>query len=409
MSRIGALLAPSMVALARAVPELLLLRILPPALRWDPDSLAVAVAGPAPVAVFVGPANSAGQAYRWALAIRREFEDASAVSLATIPRGARSAAFPVDIAVPLAATVFSRRWQRAQRRELVNGFTHVLIESGRHPVRGVTGGSAADPVRELTRAGLRTAFLWHGSDIRLPSAHARSESDSPFGPRGSYPKDQTERLERNAAANLKAVAELDVPVFVSTPGLLDVPRSVWLPVVVDIASWATSDRPLTSERPVVAFAPSNPAMKGDPRIDAQLRRLETEGLITYRRVEGVAAVEMPQLYRSADIVLDQFRLGDYGVTACEAMAAGRVVVGHVTDRVRTEVLRATGRELPIVESRLDAVEETIRALIEDRSGAQAVAASGRSYVEAVHDGRASAQALSGFLGFSGGPGGAERG
>ena len=69
-----------------------------------------------------------------------------------------------------------------------------------------------------------------------------------------------------------------------------------------------------------SFAPSNSALKGDPSIDAQLRGLEREGLIEYRRVEGIPYSNMPQLYRTADIVLDQFRLGDYGVSACEAMA-----------------------------------------------------------------------------------------
>ncbi|MCD5347776.1 hypothetical protein [Agromyces sp. S2-1-8] len=400
MSGLGSVLAPLAPMLARLVPEPLLLRVLPSGLRWDPTGLAVAVAPSSRVAVFIGPANSAGQGFRWANAIRNDLDGAAAVSLATIPRGARNPAFPVDVAVPLAATVFSRRWQRAQRRELVEGFSHALIESGRHPFRGALGGSAADPLRELSRSGLSVAFLWHGSDIRLPSAHARSEPDSPFGRSGSYPDDQTARLERNAAANLEAVAESDFPVFVSTPGLLDVPRAVWLPVVVDIDSWTAPDAPLTSDRPVVAYAPSNPAMKGDPSIDARLQRLDARGVIRYRRLEGVPATEMPGVYRAADIVLDQFRLGDYGVAACEAMAAGRVVVGHVSDRVRTEVQRATGRELPIVESRIDAVEETVLALLDDRAGARAMAASGRAFVEAVHDGRASARTLSEFLGTS---------
>ena len=398
MSKVGSWLSTAAPAIAGLIPEPLLLRMLPADLRWDPRGLAVAVAPPASVALFVGPANSAGQGYQWAHAVGREFEQASAVSLGTIPRGAREALFPADVSVPLAATIFSRRWQRAQRRALASGFTHALIDSGRHPYRGAAAGSAADSLHEVARSGLSVAFLWHGSDIRLPSAHAQIERDSPFGPNGSYPKDQTARLERNAAANLKAVAESEFPVFVSTAGLLDVPRAQWLPVVIDVSSWASPDAPLTSDRPIVAFAPSNPAMKGDPSIDAQLRALEERGLIKYRRVEGVPSDRMPELYRSSDIVLDQFRLGDYGVAACEAMAAGRVVVGHVSDEVRAHVRSATGRELPIVEARLGDVERTIRAVLDDRAGARAIAASGRTFVETVHDGRASARALATFLG-----------
>ncbi len=40
---------------------------------------------------------------------------------------------------------------------------------------------------------------------------------------------------------------------------------------------------------------------------------------------------MPEVYGGADIVLDQFPLGTYGVAACEALVAGRLVVSHVSD------------------------------------------------------------------------------
>ena len=56
------------------------------------------------------------------------------------------------------------------------------------------------------------------------------------------------------------------------------------------------------------------------------------GLVDYTPLRDVPWSEMPGVIASADIVLDQFALGGYGVAAVEAMASGRAVVGHVRTR-----------------------------------------------------------------------------
>lgn len=141
-------------------------------------------------------------------------------------------------------------------------------------------------------------------------------------------------------------------------------------------------------------------MKGDDSIDQQLTDLESEGLIEYRRLQNVPSEEMPDVYRSADIVLDQFRLGDYGVAACEAMAAGRLVIGHVHDEVRQLVREMTGRELPIMETRFADISGTILRVLQDPEPAKVLAEQGVSFVDAVHDGRLSASRMSHFLGIA---------
>ena len=113
---------------------------------------------------------------------------------------------------------------------------------------------------------------------------------------------------------------------------------------------------------------------------------------------GVPAAQMPDVYRRADIVLDQFRLGDYGVAACEALAAGRVVVGHVSPAVRDAVRARTGRELPVVESRGGDIERTLIDILADPDRARALAEEGAAFVREVHDGRKAADAMRGFLG-----------
>lgn len=382
--------------LTRALPDRWLTRIFPAKYSWDPAAMGVARAPQSPIRLYVGPVNSAGQGYAWARAAER-LPGVGAVSLMTRDASTDRYRFDVDVSVPVMGYTFASQWQREQKAELVARFSHVLLESGRFAYGSVPGSSPKRVAEQLEHAGLRVALVWHGSDIRIPSRHAAGEPDSPFGPEGGYPRESVAILERNALAHRRLVDETRFPVFVSTPGLLDVPRATWLPVVVDPDRWQTSEAPLERRRPVVTYVPSNSPMKGSASIDDQLTDLDRSGLIEYRRLGGIPSAEMPAVYRDADIVLDQFRLGDYGVAACEAMAAGRVVVGHVSDAVRADVRARTGRELPIVESRLADVASTIRSILDDRVRFRAVAQDAVDYVRAVHDGQASADALSGFL------------
>ena len=149
--------------------------------------------------------------------------------------------------------------------------------------------------------------------------------------------------------------------------------------------------------PLAVHAPSNERIKGSDLIDPVLQQLADRGLIEYRRIRGVQPEQMPAVYREADIVLDQFRIGSYGVAACEAMAAGRVVLGHVTPAVRQTILDLAGMPLPIVEATPSSLEDVMLGLLDDRSRSIAAGAAGPAFVREIHDGRRSATALSEFL------------
>ncbi|MGM7697405.1 glycosyltransferase [Microbacterium sp. A84] len=349
----------------------------------------------APRCLLVGPVNSAGQGYAWARAAERLPGVAAANFMY---RGAGDAFhFPADHTVSTAYFVSNRRWQRAQRRAIQKNFTHVLMESGR-PLLG--NGPAGDDLRVLQRNGIAVALLWHGSDIRIPSVHARTEQDSPFR-HGSYP--EQERLEEIARANHALMASPGIQSFVSTPDLLDsAPGATWLPVVVDPQRWAAAATalPLTRKRPVVVHAPSRAGLKGTSLIADAVRALDAEGIIEYRQLVGIPAAEMPAVYGDADIVLDQFSLGIYGVAACEALASGRVVVSHVSDAVRRRVRAFTSRDLPIIESSAADLESTIRRLVTDPTHAQSVAVTGPAFIREVHDGARSSAVLGAYLGIA---------
>lgn len=378
----------------RLMPDALFAAVLPSRYRYRPSDVPPPPIPPrAETRLYIAPVNWAGQGWEWARAAERNLDSVGAVTMAY--HLGTEYGHPVDQSVPVGAYLGSSRWQGEQRDAVVAGFSHVLVEAGRHPFGRIFDQTVASQVRGLIREGLAVGLLFHGSDIRLPSRNAELQQDSPF--RDSM-WSRTPKLQREAVRNRALLDELNVPVFVSTPDLLlDVPTAAWLPVVIDPQRWATDAIPLTRERPIVAHAPSRSVAKGSDLIDPIMRRLDDEGVVTYLRVEGVPAAEMETVYRDADIVLDQFRVGDFGVAACEAMAAGRTVVAHVSETSRAFVRTATGFELPIVEARAQDLEEVILRILAQRESYRERAAAGVEYARAVHDGRRSAEVLREFL------------
>lgn len=344
------------------------------------------------VRLFVAPVNYAGQGYAWARAAEL-LTGVSAVSMQYV--SGTTYGFPVDNPVPVEVFSRSGRWQAAQHGAVTEGFTHVLIEAERSIFGSLFDGSPVREVADLRDRGLSVAMVSHGSDLRLPSRHRALDELSPFHDRDWS---LVSVLEEQAIRNRAILTEIDAPVFVSTPDLLrDFPTGRWLPVVIDTATWATDRDVLVRARPVVAHVPSNPKLKGSALIDPILRRMHASGLIEYLRLERVPARRMPDVFGRADIVLDQFSLGIYGVAACEALAAGRVVVGHVDEYSRAHVHRATGRGLPIVEATPATVEDVLLDVLTRREHYRAVADDGVEFVSQVHDGRASAEELMTFL------------
>ena len=338
--------------------------------------------------VFIAPANYAGQGYRWAraLEVNPTVSARNMVYAEINPFG-----YDVDFAVRWRTVTHSRKWQKEQLKALTGAFTHVLIEAQFPPLGGMFNQDVYKQVKALRDGGTRVAMVCHGSDIRLPSRHKVLEEWSPFINDDWVP---VEKLEKVMLKNRQLLDNINGPTFVSTPGLLlDVPYAHLLPVVIDPELWKSSNPVLTRKRLKVVHIPSNPLVKGTAEIADALNRLHDEEVIEYVQVSGVTHEEMPLIFGDCDVVLDQFRLGDYGVGACEAMAAGRLVVSHVSEQVRTEVLSATGLSLPIVEANIDNIEFVLREIAQNRKHYAEIARKGPGFVRHVHDGSFSRQVL----------------
>lgn len=345
-----------------------------------------------PSVVGIGPANMAGQAWAWAKGLERSMPGVRTEVVATARGGPIT--FPADELVPVQTYAKDRAWADRFQERALDTWTHALLEAGR-PLFGLRNGRDFTGDADVLRAvGVGVGLVLHGSEIRNPARHAQWTPWSPF--RNSR-DELTSRLQGVVDGLAPLVEDFAGPVFVSTPDLLrDVPDAHWLPVVIDLDAWAT-DRPvLEREVPVVLHAPSRASLKGSASVDAALAALHEKGVVDYRRVEHRPPSDMPGLIADADIVLDQFAIGSYGVLAAQAMAAGRVVLGHVMPEVRETV-----GHLPVVEAAPDTLDDVIRAVLDDRDAARRAAAEGVAFVRAHHDGRRSARVLHDVLGVRG--------
>lgn len=339
-----------------------------------------------PVRVYIAPTNYSGQGYQWARALERADSNIGARNAAVILPG--GFAFDTDTPVPIAVVNTSSEWADAEW-DAARRFTHVLVEAERSMFGRRFGRNIRDEIAALEAEGVSVAYLCHGTDIRDPDRHM---SLTPWSPYADDPR--TDVLRADARANLDLLSSVRRPTFVSTPDLLlDVPWAQWCPVVVDGRAFANDIRPFEAERLRIVHAASSSLVKGSGFIEPALAPLVADGTAEVRLVTGVAAAAMPEVYIGSDIVIDQFRVGSYGVAACEAMAAGRVVVGHVLPVVRARVEAEFGMPVPIVEATPDTLRETIERLAIDREAAREIAAAGPVYIDAVHSGVASAAAL----------------
>lgn len=343
-----------------------------------------------PYRLLIGPVNYAGQGYRWA----RAAETSGIVSARNyVHTGNNPFGYAADHLVTWRTSEHSRVWQRALLDTIRNQYTHVLIEACFPILGGMFRGDVKRQVSLLQDAGVKVGVVGHGNDVRLPSTHLDSTPYSHFGA-GAADWAPVDQVEKNVAANLTLIADLDVPVFVSTAGLLaDLPQAHLLGVVIEPERWANDEPTLVRERLRVVHAPTQTHVKGTHLIEPVVRRLHEEGVIEYVELKGIAHEDMPKVFREADVILDQFRVGDYGVGACEALASGRIVLTHVTGQVRDEVENRAGMPLPIPPVTIDDLEKVLRDISARREHYRAIAVTGPEYVRRLHDGSFSRDVL----------------
>lgn len=340
----------------------------------------------------IGPANYASQATAWAQAVKDNLDvDAWSFQRGPVRRGGFQFDADVTIPAPLFHTSAARR---LRSRRLFRDTTHIALDGYQPYFRLFRKNVFGRDARWLERQGFSMALIAHGTDVRDPAAHQEREGQWSYFNEGT--PEWRAHLRDFTARNRGYARDLGMPLFVSTPDLLfDLPDATWLPVCVDADDWASQELPLQRRQLRVLHLPSkkNPPIKGTQYVDPVLRRLHEEGIIEYVSPASTPHAQMRGLVQSCDVVVDQILFGSYGVAAVEAMAAGRLTIGRVSSEVRSLV----PHPLPIVDANALTLETLVREIAADPAAWADQAAAGVPFVRAMHDGRASADAMAAWL------------
>ncbi len=233
---------------------------------------------------------------------------------------------------------------------------------------------------------------WMGSDIRIPEVEF---AENPYYTRAysaGYEKASTESKSQSrrwqklfVESNFSCAADLGMRQYIFPdlfPQVHDLPRRL-------IVSDFTPCYPTDGHRLLVVHSPSAPVIKGTASVLDAVSRLQQRYDFDFQLVQNMPHGQAMQVLQRADIFLDSFVLGDYGVATMEAMAYGKPVICYV----KPSLVQVYGPDFPIFNATQDTLYEALENLLRNPALRLRLGQQGRAYVERRHDMRTIAPRL----------------
>ena len=229
-------------------------------------------------------------------------------------------------------------------------------------------------------------FEFHGSDLRDQQSFCR---------RSGIPFDPAEASSPKMHARNKRICRMADGIVVHDDELIPyLPKecapTYIVPLRVNLSRF-TPVYPDPDKKTVrIVHAPSKRAVKGTEYVLKAFDRLkEKYDNIEFVLVEGKTQEEAFEIYKTADIIVDQLIIGTYGVFAIEGMAIGKPVVTFISDEMKERL----PEELPIVSADIRTIDQVLEELVLSGALRREKGVQGRRYVEDYHDYRCVARIL----------------
>jgi hypothetical protein len=243
--------------------------------------------------------------------------------------------------------------------------------------------------------GRRIIFTLQGCDVRL----AR-ESNARYGftpcREGYCHLYQTclDRLDAKRRDVIRDLLPMADKIFYLNPELgYYLPQAEFLPYSSVEISELSITPPATTGTIRVVHAPTADAIKGTPSILAALESLKGRYDFEVILVRNMAHHEAMEVYRSADLVIDQVLAGWYGGFAVEAMAMGKPVLCYLREEDFPNVPKAMIADLPIHNTRPYQLAEDIAEAFDRRAEWPEWSSKARRYVDKWHNPSSIADAM----------------
>ena len=134
--------------------------------------------------------------------------------------------------------------------------------------------------------------------------------------------------------------------------------------------------------PILLHVPTDTEVKGTGSIAAAVERLRAEGhRFEFRTKRQLTQSDFYREIEACDVYVDELRCGSHGVTAVEAMAAGKPTVSYI----RPDLIARYPPDLPLVNANPDTIYDALKELISNPTMRHQRSVAGRKYVEKYHD------------------------
>jgi hypothetical protein len=199
------------------------------------------------------------------------------------------------------------------------------------------------------------------------------------------------KADRIKARKIEKVARYADHIFAVNPDLmwfLPPGKSSFLPYA--IAEWDNiRSLPYSpGETLTIVHAPTNRAAKGTEQILQAISRLKARHReIEVRLVENIPNKDALEVYRSADLVVDQVLAGWYGGLAVEVMKMGKPVAVYIREEDLRFIPPAMAADLKdaVIHVTPHDMESVLEGYLQDRELLKRKSEAGREYVARWHD------------------------
>lgn len=167
------------------------------------------------------------------------------------------------------------------------------------------------------------------------------------------------------------------------------PNSIVIKQAIDLTRFDFVGCEVKNKNIKIVHAPSDREKKGTKYISPVIERLKKEGYnIDFMLIENKTNEEASEIYKEADIVIDQLLGESHGVFAIECMASGKPVLCRIDEKFTKYY-----QDLPILSTDPDNLYGNLKLLIEKPDLRRELGEKGRKYVEEVHDSQKIAKQL----------------
>ncbi|WP_315112787.1 glycosyltransferase [Clostridium intestinale] len=227
-------------------------------------------------------------------------------------------------------------------------------------------------LKELNK---KVIMQYWGSDVRM---YSKALKISPFVKVKNNNEESIKRSLENAARYIDhCIVDFELGEYVK-----DFYKNVhYSRVAIDLKNYEVASTQNKNTKMLIVHAPTSPEIKGTEFILHAIEVLKQDYEFDFKVVQNMSHKQATEIYKKADLIIDQLLIGSYGVLAVEAMAMGKPVICWISDFMKEKY----PKDLPIICANPKDIKSKLEYIIKNRDMLDVIGKRGRHYAEKYHD------------------------